>query len=79
MDINNILLIYVIAAIICGFITMAIAHHNERSKFIAFIAGFFMGTLGIAVYAIMGETIELRVALEEKERRKYVRKTESKS
>lgn len=63
--------IWVVQALICGFVTVAIAQANERSKFLAFFAGFFMGTLGIAMYAIMGETIELRVAIEEQERKKF--------
>ncbi len=59
-----------VQAIICGIIATFIAHENERSKSLAFVTGFFLGPLGIAIYAIIGETIELRIAIEEKERRK---------
>ena len=60
--------IWVVAAILCGFVTMIIAVENERSKFLAFISGFFLGTLGIITYMIMGETVELRTYKAEKEK-----------
>lgn len=67
---NIFVFVFLVVGIICGFVTMAIAEENGRGKGTAFIAGLFLGILGIMIYAIRGESIELRVAIEERERRK---------
>lgn len=68
------MLFIVIIGVACGMITLVIAEVNERKRFLAFIAGFFLGVIGIAIYAIIGESIELRVDREEGARAEYHRR-----
>lgn len=53
-------------SLIMGFVASAIASYNERRQAHAFFAGFFFGAIGVAAYMIMGESVELRVRLEQK-------------
>ena len=66
MTIFAIVAIWFVASLAMGIVASAIAEHNERKPFLAFLAGFFFGPLGVVAYMIMGETIELRVYLEQK-------------
>jgi hypothetical protein len=62
----GILVASLLIAILFGFATASIANYNERRRLNAFFAGFFLGPLGVVAYMIMGESIELRVHLEQK-------------
>jgi hypothetical protein len=66
MTIFAIVAIWFVASLAMGIVASAIAEHNERKPFLAFLAGFFFGPLGVVAYMIMGESIELRVYLEQK-------------
>jgi len=58
--------IWFVLSMIMGFVASAIANYNERRQVHAFFAGFFLGPLGVIAYMIMGESIDLRVRLEQK-------------
>lgn len=60
----------IIFGVIFGITTGAVAKYNERSVFAGFMTGFFLGPMGLCTYMIMGESIELRVHLEDKYRSK---------
>lgn len=64
-------------AFIYGCVAASIANYNERSRLHAFFAGFFFGPLGIVAYMIMGESIELRVHLEQKALKELNKKSTS--
>ncbi len=49
--------------ILIGIITAIVATRNERSGFLAFFAGLFLGVLGLMTYMIMGESMELRLRM----------------
>lgn len=62
----GILAVSFVMALIFGCVAASIANYNERKRLNAFFAGFFLGPLGVVAYMIMGESIELRVHLEQK-------------
>ena len=66
VDFNVVMTVSVVAMLIFGIVTAFVAKHNERSVIPAFFSGFFLGPIGLASYMIMGESIELRVYLEQK-------------
>lgn len=48
--------ILVVYCLVCGIATALIAKHNGRSTGLAFIAGFFLGQLGVVAHMIMGKS-----------------------
>jgi uncharacterized integral membrane protein len=42
--------------LICGIVAAIVAKHNSRSVVLGFLAGAFMGPIGIAAHMIMGES-----------------------
>lgn len=70
--------IWFVVSLVMGIVAAAIAEYNERRPFHAFLAGFFFGPLGVVAYMIMGETVELRVHLEQKALREQKQKSATK-
>lgn len=55
-NIETAMSIIVAYCFICGIVAALIARHNGRSVPLGFMAGFFMGHIGIAAHMIMGKS-----------------------
>ena len=63
--------------LIFALVATGMAGVRGRSKLSGFVAGLLFGIFSILYYAIVGDTVELRVKKEEEARRKYRSKSKN--